>query len=135
MEENNIIICEHCYEENETTRNTCKSCGAKLYKGKETKDNRQSEEYLGEERTNISTNDIEIENPVAQKFSLVVNVIKVIGYVSAIILACYLWSESENFLFGGGVGISIAIATWLSILIFEAIAEGLNLLQEIANKL
>lgn len=32
MEENNGIICENCYEENEITRNTCKNCGEKLYK-------------------------------------------------------------------------------------------------------
>lgn len=32
MEENNVIICENCYEENEITRDTCKNCGEKLYK-------------------------------------------------------------------------------------------------------
>lgn len=33
MEENNIIICENCYEENEATRTICKNCGAKLLVG------------------------------------------------------------------------------------------------------
>lgn len=33
--ENNVIICENCYEENEGTRKTCKNCGAKLYKNRE----------------------------------------------------------------------------------------------------
>lgn len=28
----NVIICENCYEENEPTRKTCKNCGANLYK-------------------------------------------------------------------------------------------------------
>ena len=32
-------------------------------------------------------------------------------------------------------GIAIAITTWFSTLLFEAIAEGLNLLQDIKNKL
>lgn len=36
MENNGIIICEKCYEENESTRTTCKACGAKLYKNNET---------------------------------------------------------------------------------------------------
>lgn len=32
MKDNEIIICENCYEENEITRTTCKNCGDKLYK-------------------------------------------------------------------------------------------------------
>ena len=31
MNDNEIIICANCYEENENTRTTCKKCGAKLY--------------------------------------------------------------------------------------------------------
>ena len=32
IKNDNVIICENCYEENEATRTTCKNCGAKLYK-------------------------------------------------------------------------------------------------------
>lgn len=41
MEENNVIICENCYEENEITRDTCKNCGEKLYKDNITNSNNE----------------------------------------------------------------------------------------------
>ena len=41
----------------------------------------------------------------------------------------------EKFLIGILSGLVLVALTWLSTLIFEAIAEGLNLLQDIKNKL
>lgn len=38
MNENNIIICENCYEENEETRTNCRNCGAKLYNNNKEKE-------------------------------------------------------------------------------------------------
>jgi hypothetical protein len=61
-------------------------------------------------------------------------IIKFIGYVGAVISAIILIGNGE---FGVGIlaGLVIAIVTWFSTLLFEAIAEGLNLLQDIKNKL
>lgn len=74
-----------------------------------------------------------IFNPVAKKINLVVMVIKVLGYLLAFILLIIFMSIEE---FGWGIVLFIlqCIVTWLSTLILEAIAEGLNLLQEIRDK-
>ncbi|MCI8290894.1 MAG: hypothetical protein HFJ25_01365 [Clostridia bacterium] len=141
MEENNIIICEKCYEENEVARNTCKKCGAKLYKNNV--ENGTKEDFHKKKTTEQKeTTAKEIEyidssnssNTVADKFILVVMIIKFIGYVGAVISAIILIGNGE---FGVGIlaGLVIAIVTWFSTLLFEAIAEGLNLLQDIKNKL
>ena len=166
MEENNIIICENCYEENEKNSKTCKNCGAQLYKNNEEKgkflckdcwkeiskeeynknDGACKECYI--ERKNIiaqtkkqeSIKEKQYEdssnssNVVAEKFILVVLIIKILGYLGAIIIgAIYI----GNIGFGPGllIGGIIAISVWFSTLIFEAIAEGLNLLQDIKNKM
>ena len=72
-------------------------------------------------------------NPVAKKFSLVVIVMKVIGYLSAFI-GLIAWMSLDELGLGCLFFIVAFIVTWLSTLIFEAIAEGLNLLQEIRDK-
>lgn len=141
MDESNIIICENCYEENESTRTTCKNCGAKLYHNNNesyadtqskstnnnTKNYQRKQEYI--DSSNSS-------NRVASKFTLVVTIVKFIGYIGAIIVAIVMMSIDEDMIgLGILIGIAVAIATWFSTLFFEAIAEGLNLLQDIKNKL
>ncbi len=75
-------------------------------------------------------------NIVAKKFKLVVKTIKIIGYVGAVIIAIMFMSIGDLWVLTGFLsGIAIAITTWFSTLLFEAIAEGLNLLQDIKNKL
>ena len=49
---NNIIICEKCYEENEATRTTCKSCGAKLYKNNTTRNSKNEEKNYNYKENN-----------------------------------------------------------------------------------
>lgn len=141
MEESNIIICEKCYEENESTRNTCKKCGAKLYKNNA--ENNAKDGSTKKKSIPKKDNDVkEVEyidssnssNTVAEKFILVVMITKFIGYIGAVILAIVFIGNGEPGL-GILAGIVIAIATWFSTLLFEAIAEGLNLLQDIKNKL
>ena len=73
-------------------------------------------------------------NIVANKFTLVVTIVKAIGYIVATVMGIMTMTSTNAFL-GLLCGGAIAIATWLSTLIFEAIAEGLNLLQDIKNKL
>lgn len=96
------------------------------------------EESLGvteESKKEISyTNASNSSNTVANKFTLVVMITKVIGYLCAIIIGIVIIAN-DYFLTGIVTGIVIAVAVWFSTLIFEAIAEGLNLLQDIKNRL
>lgn len=146
MEENNIIICEKCYEENEATRSTCKNCGATLYHNeryknkrkskseKETKNILDNEENKNDDDAVDYINASNSSNEVANKFLLVVAIVKAIGYVCAIITGLIIMTM-DKFWLGLLVGLLIAVMVWSSTLIFEAIAEGLNLLQDIKNKL
>ena len=81
-------------------------------------------------KSNITKNNC---NPVAKKFNLVVMIIKIIGYFSAFISLIVFINLNVGW-WGLLSFIVIVISTWLSTLIFEAIAEGLNLLQEIRDK-
>jgi len=71
----------------------------------------------------------EYTNFVAKKFDLVILIIKGLGYSVAVIMALM-----NAFDLGIWIGIFVAIATWLSTLILEAVAEGLQLLEDIKNK-
>lgn len=136
MEENNIIICENCYEENQANSTTCKNCGAKLYHNEETKES--------SEKNNVSKNENNVDNEyintdetstnkVAFKFLIVVNIMKILGYGASIIGFIAFMVQDE----GGFAFLTLivgAITTWLSTLLFEAIAEGLQLLEDIKNK-
>lgn len=75
------------------------------------------------------------QNKVARKFNIIVTVTKVFGYFIAVLTMIITTSVTSNFGTGFLYGVSIAIATWLSTLLFEAIAEGLNLLQDINNRI
>lgn len=96
------------------------------------------EESLGvtkESKKEIShTSESNSSNKVANKFTLVVLITKIVGYLCAIICGLIFMGD-EGFWFGLLIIVSIAIAVWFSTLIFEAIAETLNLLQDIKNKI
>ncbi len=121
MDENNVIFCEKCYKANEPTNKKCVQCGARLPRNNAT----QSQ--------STNTNDSK-RNVVAFKFTIVVRIIQFIGYIGAIIVAI-LYMVLEQFWLGIVLGIAIAVFTWFSKLIFEAISEGLRLLQDIKDKL
>ena len=133
MENKELIICEKCYEENEITRNTCKYCGAKLYKNDNNKSSNSKNKIKDEETINYDDEN-EITNKVASKFSLLVGIMKFIGYSASFIsFIALLSSEETGFAFLCLIG--GAIFTWLSTLFFEAVAEGLQLLQDIKDKI
>ena len=120
MEDNNIIFCLYCYKANEQDRTTCINCGAPLKKGNI---NHQNNKIKTSERT----------NKVALKFSVIVSIIKFVGYVASIISFITLLSLGET----GFAFICLICGTFLTLfstLIFEAIAEGLQLLEDIKNK-
>lgn len=72
-------------------------------------------------------------NKVAKKFNIVIFIIKLLGYFGAFI--CLIaYTQIVNFGLGLLVSVIVCIVTWLSTLIFEAIAEGLQLLEDIKNK-
>ena len=141
MEESNIVICENCYEENEATRLNCKKCGNRIYKNEDIKSEAKTKiNQKGDSGENHNINEMEYtnasnsSNEVAEKFMIVVMLIKVIGYSAAFILGLSTMMDL-NFWSGLLVAGGIAVGVWLSTLLYEAIAEGLNLLQDIKNKL
>lgn len=77
-------------------------------------------------------------NPVAAKFAGVAATIKTLGYGAAIVLALLIMAsfdmEGEGVFLALITGLSIAVATWFACLIWEAIAEALQLLEDIKNK-
>ena len=86
----------------------------------------------------------ESSNVVARKFSIIVFIIKLIGYSAATIAGlvtagmimstgdeAFIWGLLAGFL----VGFVIVVITWLSTLTLEATAENLNLLQDIKNSI
>ena len=86
--EDNIIICENCYEENEATRKTCKNCGVKLYKNRNSKN---------EEITENEQNDDYTENKYYEsqnKVAFVIKVIAIVGAVIGIIASCRMFESS-----------------------------------------
>lgn len=116
--------CKKCHTtENVNFEGMCKKC----YE--------ESVGIIEEEEKEIEyVNSSDSSNMVANKFTLIVIIIKVIGYITAVVtlIAFLIAGEiGQGFLFG----IIIAVITWFSTLAFEAIAEILNLLQDIKNKL
>lgn len=75
-----------------------------------------------------------LQNVIAQKLTVIVFTIKVIGYLVAI---CVGIATIINVNLGYGliIGVCIAVAVFFSTLIYEALAELINLLHEIKNKL
>lgn len=78
------------------------------------------------------------KNKIAGKFKLVATILKVLGYGGAILsaIAIMLVSEMklEGILAGIGVALLVSLITWFSCLTWEAIAEIIQLLEDIKNK-
>ena len=119
-----LIKCKKCGTDNVITRSNCKNCGAILEK----------ENINQVSNVENKVNTIVRTNKIASKFSLVVNIMKFLGYVATIISFIALFSiEEQGFAFL--CLICGVIVTWLSTLFFEAIAEGLQLLEDIKERL
>lgn len=121
-----IIRCPQCNGEVSDKAKSCPHCNYQLNKCDEV-------ERLRNNVSVSSNNNRNAFNPVAKKFNLVVMIMKVLGYFSAFI-GLIIFASMEQFWWGVLWCIVICIVTWLSTLIFEAIAEALNLLQEIRDK-
>ena len=119
-----LIICNNCKAINRGER-FCHNCGNDLLENKVQDNN--------EEKTIEYTDSSNSSNVVAQKFTMIVITTKVIGYILSIIVAVILMNTIK-FWVGLVVGLLIADITWLSTLLFEAIAEIINLLQDVKNK-
>ena len=124
FDKDKLIICNNCKAINRGER-FCHNCGNDLLENKVQDNN--------EEKTIEYTNSSNSSNVVAQKFTMIVITTKVIGYILSIIVAVILMNTIK-FWVGLVVGLLIADITWLSTLLFEAIAEIINLLQDIKNK-
>ena len=119
-----LIKCKKCGTDNVITRSNCKNCGAILEK----------ENINRHSNVDNKVNTIVKTNKVASKFSLLVGIMKFIGYSASFIsFIALLSSEETGFAFLCLIG--GAIFTWLSTLFFEAVAEGLQLLQDIKDKI
>ena len=128
-----LMICPKCKAVNRNER-YCHNCGRDLLSNEPIEDESEENKIEYIDSSNSS-------NVVAGKFELVVLIIKFIGYISALIIVIAFlimaisFEKGHLFLIGIILGIIQAIITWLSTLILEAIAEALNLLQDIKNKL
>lgn len=121
-----IIRCPQCNEDVSDKAKYCPHCNYQLNKYDEVERLKHS---VGISPSNIRNT----FNPVAKKFNLVVMITKILGYFSAFI-AMILFVSIKKFWWGLFGCVILCITTWFSTLIFEAIAEGLNLLQEIRDK-
>ncbi len=134
MEKNDIIICENCYEENESSRTTCKNCGAKLYKRKIIKDNENDEqEEIYEEKNASFFNITKGNNNVA-------TVVKIIGWIEivcGVILGIILGNTYElgyyRTEFNGGLCLGIIIAGIIIGTFIIGFGEIIQKLQNIEN--
>lgn len=124
FDKDKLIICNNCKAINRGER-FCHNCGNDLLENKAQNNN--------EEKNIEYTDSSNSSNVVAQKFTMIVITTKVIGYILSIIVAVILMNTIK-FWVGLVVGLLIADITWLSTLLFEAIAEIINLLQDIKNK-
>ena len=73
-------------------------------------------------------------NEVADKFTLVGTIIKILGYLSAIIIGIATIAQGGEFWIGVVSIIIIAIGVFISSLFYDGIAEIINLLQDIKDK-
>lgn len=123
MEENNIIICEKCYEENEATRSTCKNCGAKLYKGNIEKGTSKNKEHKREMEKNVlEDEEYYTTNNVASIIKGLAVSIAVIGIIASIILGISM----ENFF----IALLGSIISILSVLLLYAVGEVIEILHD-----
>lgn len=140
---NNIIICENCYEENEATRVTCTSCGAKLYKNSNEKDIKEDTNVNKKmPNTNKATNNFKAgyyySNRNNNKTAIAVQIIGwleiICGFILGIVLGNtfetgYYYREFNTGLCIGSIVGSIIIGVFIL-----GFGEIIQLLQDIKDK-
>lgn len=128
-----IIKCNNCGNDVSDKAKQCPHCGTTI------NDEDGIESILNNVKVKMKTsknhtNTKRIPNKVTTKFNIVIFIIKLLGYFGAFI--CLItYTQISNLGLGLLICVIVCIVTWLSTLIFEAIAEGLQLLEDIKNKL
>lgn len=126
-----IIKCQNCGNDVSDKATQCPHCKATI------NDTNGIENIIKNVKlrtgTSNATNNKRKYNKVATKFNFVVWIMKFLGYLSGIITWIVL-ANLDNGLMGFVICVVICVVTWFSTLLFEAIAEGLQLLEDIKNK-
>lgn len=129
MDENNIIICENCYEENEKTRTTCKKCGVKLY-------NNNAEKQVTIEKKEIKQDSNSKEEYVEESYftgknivALVIKVIAIVGATVGFIYGCTLFDSAYT----EELGIIYIVVSIISAVFIYALGEIIQKLQNIED--
>ena len=123
IKNDDVIICENCYEENETTRTTCKNCGAKLYRG--------GLEEKGQNRVKGQNNDYSGNYyRKGNKVALIIKVISVIASIIGIIASLTLFGSSYT----EDLAIIYLIVSIVGGIFSYALGEIIQLLEDIKNK-
>lgn len=126
-----IIKCQNCGNDVSDKARQCPHCKATI------NDTNGIENIINNVRlrteTSDATNNKRKYNKVATKFNFVVWIMKFLGYLSGIITWIAL-ANLDNGLMGFVICVVICVVTWFSTLLFEAISEGLQLLEDIKNK-
>lgn len=123
IKNDNVIICENCYEENEATRTTCKNCGAKLYRGGlegkvQSRATEQNNDYSGNYYRK------------GNKVALIIKVISVIASIIGIIASLTLFGSSYT----EDLAIIYLIVSIVGGIFSYALGEIIQLLEDIKNK-
>ena len=129
IKSNNVIICENCYEENESSRNTCKNCGSKLYKNNSSKNEEQKNNYNERYNANVSYT----EN---NKMAMILRVVADAEIVCGFIVGAILGDTFEiGYDYNWGLCIGIVVAGFISGIFILGFAEVIQLLQDIKSKI
>lgn len=132
----NVIICENCYEENEPTRKICKNCGAKLYRNRNMKSNEDKyNEY--EYKSNIEKEMFEAETTYVEdnKIAVILRVVAIIEIIGGFILGVILGNTYEIvYDFNWGLFVGTVIAGFISGIFILGFAEVIQLLQDIKDR-
>ena len=123
IKNDNVIICENCYEENEATRTTCKNCGAKLYRGGL---GGKVQSRATEQKNDYSGNYYKKENKVALAIKIISIVASVIGVIASLTLFGSSYTED--------LAIIYLIVSIVGGIFSYALGEIIQLLEDIKNK-
>lgn len=127
-----IIKCQNCGNDVSDKARQCPHCQAIINDANRI-ENVLNNVRVRTETSNTTNNNKRIYNKVATKFNFVVWIIKFLGYLGGII-SWIVFANLDKGWIGFVICIITCIITWFSTLLFEAISEGLQLLEDIKNK-
>ena len=128
MDEEKIIICENCYEQNESTRTTCKNCGHLLYNNTQEKNETSSSTAKKRIREKeILKNQYEY-NKSSNKVATIIKTIAIILAIICTIMGLLAIDELKS------LSIVIILTGVISAIFVYALGEIIQLLEDIKNK-